>query len=255
MNQTFNLNRFTNLFVKHTVDNYKTYLMSFFVLVGLMIISIGFLVFMNKQPLAVVKQGALFSFFLLVAGSIFTSIIFADLGDKKKAISILTLPASHFEKFLVGWTWSYIIFQLLYIPMFYLSVMVINQLFQHEVSDKPELMSLFLADHYLVFFAVLHAIVLWASIYFETYHFIKVAFSFFISYFLLIYLNFKFLMLLITQYIESAMPFTTVNIHENGKYFHLRMPDDEIKYTLMIFLVFAVILWVGAFYRLKEKEV
>jgi hypothetical protein len=33
------------------------------------------------------------------------------------------------------------------------------------------------------------------------------------------------------------------------------MPEDEIKYTLMIFIVFAATLWAAAFYRLKEKEV
>lgn len=259
MNQTFDLNRFANLFIKHTADNYKTYLMSLGVLIGVLFFSLGFLRYVNHGSIAINNQIPFFVFFLMMGGSIFTSIIFSDLGKKKKAIAALMLPASHFEKFLIGWTWSYIIFQLLFIPVFYISVIVINQIFHHDASDKPELMSLFSADQknyiFLVFFAVLHAIVLLASIYFETYHFIKAAFAFFISYFLLIYLNFKFLQLVITQYIESAIPFTNVNVNENGTYFHLRMPDDEMKYTLIIFLVFAVILWVGSFYRLKEKEV
>ena len=42
MNQTFNFSRFSNLFIKHTVDNYKTYLMAFFVLLGVLFLSMGF---------------------------------------------------------------------------------------------------------------------------------------------------------------------------------------------------------------------
>lgn len=259
MNQTFNLNRFVNLFIKHTVDNYKTYVMSLGVLIGVLIFSLGFLRYVNHGSIEINNQIPFFVFFLMMGGSIFTSIIFSDLGKKKKAIAALMLPASHFEKFLVGWTWSYLIFQILFIPVFYISVIVINQLFHHDVSDKPELMSLNSADQknyiFLIFFAVLHAIVLWASIYFETYHFIKVAFAFFVSLLLLAYLNVRFLRLVVSQYVDSASPFFQTNVNEKGTYFALRISDDEIKYTLIMFLVFATILWVGSFYRLKEKEV
>lgn len=259
MNQIFNLNRFANLFIKHTVDNYKMYLMAFGVLVGVLFFSLGFSRYVNNESLTINNQVSFFVFFLMMGGSIFTSIIFSDLGNKKKAIAMLTLPASHFEKFLIGWIWSYVIFQLLFIPVFYISVTVINQLFHHNVSDNPQLMSIFSAGQtnysFLVFFAALHAIVLWASIYFETYHFIKIAFAFFVSLLLLAYLNVQFLRLIITKSIEGATIFFNVRVNENGTYFFLRMPDDKLKYILIMLMVFAAILWAAAFYRLKEKEV
>src|SRR5688572_12726562 len=119
MNQTFNLKRFSLLFIKHTTDNYKTYLMAFSVLLGVLFLSMGFVAYMSKD-LSVRTQIPFFIFVFLIAGSIFTSIIFSDFGNKKKAIAILTLPVSNFEKYLIGWIYSFIIFQFLYIPAFYL---------------------------------------------------------------------------------------------------------------------------------------
>ena len=260
MNQTFNLNRFANLFIKHTVDNYKTYLMSFFVLVGMMFLSIGFLAYVDKRPIELNAQVPFFAFFLLIAGSMFTSIIFTDLGNKKKAISLLTLPASHFEKFLIAWTWSFLIFQLLFIGAFYLIVIIINGIFASKFpGNEAELMSLISLDVrpriFLLLFAVLHSIVIWASIFFEKHHFIKIAFSFFISVVALIYLNTKFLTLLISEHVRSALPFIFLEMEEEKNYFQIMLPRKDNIYVIMMLLVFTIIVWVSSFYRLKEKEV
>jgi hypothetical protein len=88
MNQTFNLKRFSLLFVKHTADHYKQYLMAFLVLTGMLILTLVFTAVDDEDRLA--YQTLVFGFFFITAGTIFTSIIFSDLGNKKKAISILT---------------------------------------------------------------------------------------------------------------------------------------------------------------------
>src|ERR1700748_3583700 len=98
MNNIFNLNRFGRLFIKHTAEHYKNYLMSLIVLIGILVLSGSFLVYMIKIPIDKGFQTAMFMATLVLAGSFFTSTVFADLGDKKKAIGVLTLPASHFEK-------------------------------------------------------------------------------------------------------------------------------------------------------------
>src|ERR1022692_150129 len=103
MNNTFNIRRFRRLFVKHTVEHYKSYLMSLTVLMGVMILGGSFLIYMIEAPIDKGFQSAIFAMILLLAGTIFTSTIFADLGDTKKAVASLTLPASHFEKYLVAW--------------------------------------------------------------------------------------------------------------------------------------------------------
>jgi len=260
MNQTFNLNRFANLFLKHTVDNYKTYLMSFFVLVGMMFLSIGFLAYMDKHPVDQNVQIPFFGFFLLIAGSIFTSIIFSDLGNKKKAISMLTLPASHFEKFLIGWTWSFLLFQLFFIAAFYAIIIIINGLFADKYpGEEVQLMNLLSNENrvnvFPLLFAVLHSIVIWASIFFQKHHFIKIAFAFFISVAALVYFNTKFLVFLISEHVKSSMPFIFVELEVDKNYFQITLPEKDSVYVIMMLLVFTIIVWVSSFYRLKEKEV
>src|ERR1700735_3627414 len=107
MNNIFNVNRFCRVFIKHTVEHFKSYLMSLTVLIGVMLLGgsfITYMIFDSFMPIAM--QSVLFVSILLLAGTIFTSTIFADMGDNKKAIASLTLPASHFEKYLVAWLYS-----------------------------------------------------------------------------------------------------------------------------------------------------
>ena len=96
MKKTFSMNRFGRLFKKHTNEHYRNYLMSLAVLVGVMILGGSFLVYMVDVQLDKNLQTFLFFTILLLAGTIFTSSVFADLGDRRKAIVWLTLSASHF---------------------------------------------------------------------------------------------------------------------------------------------------------------
>ncbi len=120
MNNIFNIKRFSRLFIKHTVEHYKSYMMSLLVLLGVMLLGGCFLVYLINAPLELGLQTALFTGILLLAGTIFTSTIFSELGDKNKAMAWLTLPASHFEKYLVAWLFSYLIFIITYTSCFYL---------------------------------------------------------------------------------------------------------------------------------------
>ncbi|MBC8054292.1 MAG: hypothetical protein H7Y13_14620 [Sphingobacteriaceae bacterium] len=262
MNQTFNLNRFSNLFIKHTADNYKTYLMAFSVLLGVLFLIMGFTAYVSGGQIGERAQIPVFLFVLLLSGTIFTSIVFADLGNKKKAISILTLPASHFEKYLIGWLYSFVIFQLLFIPAFYLMVMLLNHLGSlYSTADDAQLLNLFDEEHkvYYVFYlyAVLHAICLWGSVFFEKHHFIKTAFCFFIGMFLLMFLNTQLMSLLLDdKKILSAVPFTQVDLLDiSGENYRVETPIEEYIYIGIIISVIVVILWACSFYRLKEKEV
>ncbi len=122
MKKTFSLNRFGRLFKKHTKEHYRNYLMSIAVLVGVMILGGSFLVYMADVQLDKNIQTFLFFTIMLLAGTIFTSSVFADLGEKKKAIAWLTLPASHFEKYLVAWIYSFLLFIIVYTLIFYLAI-------------------------------------------------------------------------------------------------------------------------------------
>lgn len=257
MNQTFNLKRFSLLFKKHTADNYKTYVMAFFVLLGVLFLVMSYVAYMSAGIIIAKTQIPIFIFLFLISGTIFTSITFADFGNKKKAIGILTLPASHFEKYLVGWTYSFIIFQLLFTGAFYLIAMLINQAASlNPRGDLNLVLDLFSKDEkvYIVFyiFTALHAFILWGSIFFKNNHWIKTAFALFIAGFVIVFLNLQTLRVLIDAKIQSAIPFTSLQIPPEYRFIAVHNSEIHLLITLVT-VVFIV--WVSAFYKLKEKEV
>ncbi len=190
MNKIFNPVRFGRLFIKHTTEHYKGYLMALGVLIGVMVLGGSFLVYMIDAPLDHSTQSGLFLVILLIAGTIFTSTIFADLGDKKKAIAYLTLPASHFEKYLVAWLYSFLVFLVIYtVSFFFVALFLLNV--KHVPGQAGGVINLLQKQHlqFGLIYAFLHAIAFWGAIYFNKLHFIKTGFVFFVFMGLLILFN------------------------------------------------------------------
>ena len=183
MNEVFSFRRFRRLFVKHTIEHYRTYLMSVAVLAGVLLLGGSFLFYMMSDPPDPGFQTAMFGMLLLLAGTLFTSTVFSDFGDKNKAIPALTLPATTLEKFLVGWLYSYPIFLVVYTAAFYLAVLGLSsskhwgagQHFYMLNLRQPGIDILFLV------YSVLHGVSLFGAISFRKQHFIKTGFAFFIA--------------------------------------------------------------------------
>ena len=190
MNKIFNPVRFGKLFIKHTTEHYKGYLMALGVLIGVMVLGGSFLVYMVNARLDLETQSVLFLMILLLAGTIYTSTIFAELGEKKKAIAYLTLPASHFEKYLVAWLYSFLIFLVIYMISFYLVALFLLNV-KHIPGQAEGVINLLEKPNLQIglIYAFLHAIAFWGAIYFNKLHFIKTGFVFFVFMGLLILFN------------------------------------------------------------------
>ena len=255
MNNIFNLSRFSRLFVKHTVENYKGYLMSLTVLMGVMILGGSFLIYMIEAPMDRGLQTALFSLILLLAGTIFTSTIFSGYGDKKKAVALLTLPASHFEKYLVAWVYSFLLFIILYTAGFFLVVsFAINV--KHFPGHQDGVINFFKTPvcQMYILYALMHAVAFYGAIFFDKLHFIKTAFLFFISVGLLIAINKILLSVFIPKTVETTVPFGDLRIQSDQQTFEINVSQQDY-WMIAIVSVLAVIFWIAAYYRLKEKQV
>jgi hypothetical protein len=256
MNNTFNLSRFGKLFIKHTAENYKSYLMSLTVLIGVMVLGGSFLVYMIEVPIDKGFQSAIFVMILLLAGTIFTSTIFANIGDKKKAMASLTLPASHFEKYLVAWLYSYVLFIVVYTIGFYLVVLFAVNI-KHFPGHPIEMINVFerpLAEMFLLY-AFLHSVAFLGAIFFDKLHFIKTAFLFFIFLAILIVFNRVLLGILLKRDIEVTVPFGNLRFIDNSHITDINVTQQQYSYLLIFITVLALIFWVAAYYRLKEKQV
>lgn len=262
MNQFFSIERFLMLFKKHTVENYKTYLMSAGVLGGILLAFLGFASYTSNGYLSGGAQLGFFISFLLLAGCIFTSMIFSDLGDKKKAIPMLTLPTSHFEKYLVGWLYSFVIFQLLYLLLFYLSAIIVIHLGHPTTLERSNtVVNIFTTDikpepyYAFIVYTFLHAVVFLGAIYFEKLHFIKTAFALFTGIFLLGILNKPIISTMIKTKIIGTTIFSPVSVTESDRAWTIHALSVQNYQSAIVIGLIVLILWISAYYKLKEKEV
>jgi hypothetical protein len=256
MNNIFSAKRFGRLFIKQFTEHYKTYLMSLAVLIGVLLVGGTFLVYLISEPINLDMQVVLFISLCFLAGTIFTSTIFADTGDPKKAISYFTLPASHFEKFMVGWVFSYVIFFLVYTGSFYLILMILLNL-KHWPNQHVEVLNIFTLQSFFIFilFSLLHSIALWGAVFFKKLHFIKTAFCFFITIVVLTLINTSFLEAMIGREIRPATPFSNIMFFENNRNVAVASMNHNDSLVAVIMLTAAIIFWIAAYYRLKERQV
>jgi hypothetical protein len=103
MSQYVNLTRFGRLARKHLGEYATSYLLGAAVLLGGLLVLLGFLTYIQHRPMNESMQAILFMLCLLGAGSLFASTVFAQFGAGRQAALALTLPASQLEKFLLAW--------------------------------------------------------------------------------------------------------------------------------------------------------
>ncbi len=262
MNQTFNLKRFSMLFKKHTVENYRTYFMSTAVLAGMLLLFMAFISYQDNGYLPQSVQFGFFGAFLLLAGCIFTSMVFTDLGDKKKAIPALTLPASSFEKYFVGWLYSFVIFQVLYVALFYLIATIVVQLGHPSTPQQDNsVINLFTNDfkphpyYAFIIYTFLHSITFLGAVYFEKMHFIKTTFAFFIGAFILGLINKPIMDSMIKETINGVTIFGPVMFTNDKQNWIIRQTSLQDYTGAIVLGLVVLVLWISAYYKLKEKEV
>jgi hypothetical protein len=230
--------------------------MSVTVLIGVMLLGGSFLIYMIHIPIDKGFQTAVFLVILLLAGTLFTSSVFADIGDNKKAIASLTLPASHFEKYLVAWLYSFVLFLVVYTTIFYATTLIAVNI-QHFPGHPAEVFNVFdrhVAETYLLY-AFFHSIAFFGAIFFEKLHFIKTAFIFFILIAIAIFLNKIVIGALLGRETGVPVPFGSVRFLDNGRITDININNMPDPYVAYLITVLALIFWVAAYYRLKEKQV
>jgi hypothetical protein len=259
MNNSFNFNRFILLFKKHTLEHYKTYLMSAGVLAGIMTLIFSFIYYSNEGNINLQIQQIIFLNFLLLSGTIFTSMIFSDLGDKKKAISFLTLPVSHLEKYLVAWVYSLVVFLVVFIAIFYLLDFTFLTMANVSKPVKIPLINVFSTETMIwsafPVYAGFHSFFFTGAILFEKLHFIKTAFGFFLLLTVISILNYPLVKMIFNVEILSAPPFNFIRIQLDKQDWRIEPTESSSLIIFSMILLIALVLWTSAFYKLKEKQV
>lgn len=255
MEQTFNIHRFLRLFVKHTAEHYKTYLMSVAVLIGLLVLGGSFLTYIVNEPIELNAQAVIFVMLFFLACAVFTSSIFADYGDKRKAASSLMLPASPLEKFMVAWVWSYLLFSIVFIASFYLVLFSLMNV-RHWPGHHAQFLNIFAQPAVSLFipFSFVHGFTLFGAIYFNRLHFIKTGFVFFATVAVLVLANTFFMEGLLGREVRAVVPFSDLAFMDGSKFYSINITDKYSAVVMWLIMAAAVLLWVAAYFRLKEKQ-
>jgi hypothetical protein len=259
MSQFFSFSRFLRLFSKHTAEYGGGYLLATGVLIGGVALVLGFLALMATGPLVPDMQGVIFVMGLLAAGAFFTSTVFAPLGDKRQATASLMLPASHWEKYLVGWLYAVPLFLAVYIGCFFLVDALVLQV-EGRFGPQAPLIELFSNETHLYFslvvYLVVSAVFLWGSVFFVKQHFVRTAFAILVTAVVLALLNIPLVQALVGREVSSVVPMGGMSFQEGQEWYSVNLSPMQNSWFTEVLLGGLLLLgWVGAYVRLTEKEV
>ncbi len=278
MNQLLSIPRLMQLIRKQWGDNRRFYLMGLLIVIGVLALIYFFNIYMSwdmnhtMQPYGL--RLVLYYCGLYLAGCIFASAQFTELGVRQRAISQLLLPASQFEKLLTallyGVVFFFICYHLLFTLLDYAGIALAKEVTQtasykkHNVAPfaDPGILNVFdgsTSNKYtLLAYFTLQSFFLLGSVYFEKFQFIKTTAALLVACALVGFYNYK---------LGSwFMPNGGIHIHEAFTELTLQKPDGSPGKTIAIPAVFRFLLhnglfillpvaWVATYFRLKEKEV
>ena len=250
MSQYVNFTRFGRLVRKHLAEHATSYLLGAAVLLGGLLVLLGFLTYIQHRSLNESMQAILFMLCLLGAGSFFASTVFAQFGTGRQAALALTLPASQLEKFLLAWLLSLPVFLVVFVADFYLA----DWLVMHLVSPRPGPLLPLLGGHEvpgLRLFLALHGLALCGSIFFPRLAFVKTAFLVLGLALLLGVGNYQALNAWLGGNLGMAIPFGAASVQGAGP---LMLPEGQGRWLVGLPLALAVLLWAAAYARLTEKQ-
>lgn len=258
MSQFFNISRFGRLFSKHTTEHVGGYLLATGVLLGGLGLVLGFVAYMSTGPVTPDLQAAIFVMGLLAAGAFFTSAVFALFGDKKQATAALMLPASHWEKYLVGWLYALPIFLAVYVGCFFLIDSLVLQL-DGSAGQPVTMVQLFSNEsrlyYSLVAYAVVNAVFLWGSIFFGKQHFVRTAFGVLLAAGVLVVLNFRAMHALVGHELDAVTPFSAMMLHEGKTWYAIGLEPTQHAWFGLVPLGVMLLAWAATYVRLTEKQI
>jgi hypothetical protein len=263
MNDTFNLKRFWWL-LKKTILERPAYMLG---LLGL-ILGCSLLVYSFFFSMGNWEPAHQVTFFLGLAGGgcFITSSIFGYFSTRSCGVSYLTLPSSHFEK----WLCSVVIIVVFFVPVFlaFYRVMDITFVNLYRTSLDPALPDYknllerahvysfhdsFVTIFFIVFFNGTGAMLL-GTLYFNKVSFIKTAIIMSLLFILTFILNF-YISKMFFQNVRYAMPFNDVGINVGKEAGLIELPAAAFLITgFIIKYITPVCLWGLAYLRLREKE-
>jgi hypothetical protein len=263
MNNTFNAKRFWLLLKKTLLERP----MQMFGLTGLLLALVLILYSVIKSLAGFNPAQNITFIWGLPGGSFFlASFVFGYFSSNASGSSFLTLPASHFEKWLCGVLIVGVLYPVLFLLFYHLIDTGFVAMYHHGLdvtspfykqqydSVYPFNLNGYLAWKVYPMFLFLTGSMLIGSLYFNKVAFIKTGIGICILCVAVFGLNWLMAVLLFGN-ISDAAPFHHVNILLGKEEGSVELPGTAVQiFNNSIWFVLPPLLWVLAFTRLREKE-
>src|SRR5579871_1508493 len=263
MNNTFNAKRFVLLFKKTLLER-PTQMFGF---IGLILAIILILYFIMKTQVSFgAAQNISFIWGLAGGGCFLASFVFSYFSSNANGSSYLTLPASHFEKWLCGVLIAGVLYPIIFLVFYRLVDAGFVALFHNSLDPENPLYKEQYKSVYIFSFTgriavkvystsfLLMGVALLGSLYFNRAAFIKTALVFCAICFGIFGLNWLFAELLFGN-IDGAFPFRDVGVLVGKEVGSVELPKKA--FTIVGYVIdyaIPVLLWALTFMRLREKE-
>jgi len=259
MQVSFSFTRLGLLIKKQWADHSRLYALAIAAIFGLMAVAF-FLWSLPDGNRSVVGTYIILMVALFLGGSIFASMMFADLSQRTTGIYYLSVPATHAEKMVCAILYSQVFFNAVIVIIFFilqpitLSLVKMNpHIHFHSDFERGEFKSV--ATNITIGYCSLQALFLLGSVYFQRFSFVKTV----VSFLLVVFVFFHFLRYAIWPIIPHNMDMqglTKFEIHNDGgvrtSYSLPGWVDFTIRYIFPY--IWVPVFWAVTYFRLKEKE-
>src|SRR5450432_391457 len=291
MNQSFDASRWWLLVSKHWAENRKKYTLSLIAIAALLLLwFVVILINDTDRSFNASMQSSAYYTGLFLAGCVYASVLFADLGSKTRGLNYLVVPASHAEKLLCSLFYGVIVFFACYTAIFYLVDFIMikvanaiayshwlkyhtagtvfepqkiyNVFYQQEHSREPNLLL-----YLLLFYFVLQSAFICGSVYFAKFGFIKTVLALLVTGLLIAFLIVKVIAPILPpgSYYRGITSYQVYTVKDapavNGVMIYSDPATDKLVSLpawigdVLLFLLkfaFAPLLWLATYFRLKE---
>jgi hypothetical protein len=265
MQATFSFYRLGLLIRKQWADRGRLYTLMLGAIAGLLAIAFFLWGISDSKTLWIEPLYIIMFAGLVLGGCIIAGMTFSDLSQRTTGIYYLSTPATHTEKLVCGILYAQVFFNAAYLAVFFiLKALAFGIIALHphieirHVTDDANALAGFRRAYYFtaIIYAAVQTFYLLGSVFFERFAFVKTTVSgALLAICFLLFLHFC---------VEPIMP-NNLSIRGVGS-FHLNGDHGEVYvYTLpfglvrflwwMVRYMWVPILWVVAFFRLKEKEI
>ncbi|NWJ51168.1 MAG: hypothetical protein HXX14_09895 [Bacteroidetes bacterium] len=254
MENIFSFKRFWLLVRKHANDNWKIFLISLILISATSLVTAGFDKYARMDQFYTI-----YLFILVLVGAIYTGSFFKNWTNSARVISLISLPASVFEKIAVIIFYTVILLIPIFTTVFYGSYFLISS---ESVNGSLPLSALSLKQSPLLSillpFAFFQSLFLLIYIWFQKRQFLITLLVIITSIFIAYFLNRYYIQWLTGNTRVGIYPFEL--FHSRVEYHKIRngceITSDLIaNMNILIYSIMTILFYIASYFKLKEKEI